>query len=104
MELEVEIGPLAEGESRSVRLAFGRYVMVSRIEGRLRAIDDVCNHGGCKLSEGWREGLHIVCPCHALVFDLRDGRLVTPSPLATDQVTYPVVGDGERVRLVVPDR
>jgi 3-phenylpropionate/trans-cinnamate dioxygenase ferredoxin subunit len=103
VELDVEIGHLAEGESRSVRLAFGRYVLVTRLDGRLRAIDDVCNHGGCKLSEGWREGAHIVCPCHALTFDLHDGRLVTPYALATDQLSYPVVGDGERVRLVVPD-
>lgn len=103
MELEVEVGALAEGEGRSVRLGLGRYVLVSRVDGVLRAIDDVCNHGGCKLSDGWREGRSIVCPCHAIVFDVGDGRLVTPTPLATDQPTYEVVGDGPRIRLVLPD-
>jgi 3-phenylpropionate/trans-cinnamate dioxygenase ferredoxin subunit len=103
VELEVEIGALAEGEIRSVRLGYGRYVLVSRVDGRLRAIDDVCNHGGCKLSDGWREGPNIVCPCHALAFDLADGRLVTETPLATDQGAYPVIGEGGRVRLVLPD-
>ncbi len=102
MEVEVDIGALAEGESRSVRLGYGRYVLVSRVGGALRAIDDVCNHGGCKLSDGAREGRKIVCPCHALAFDLGDGRLLTPHPDATDQRSYPVLGDGPRVRLVVP--
>jgi 3-phenylpropionate/trans-cinnamate dioxygenase ferredoxin subunit len=103
VEIDVEIGTLAEGEARSVRLGVGRYVVVSRFGGRLRAIDDVCNHGGCKLSDGWREGPNIVCPCHALAFDLRDGKLLTRTPLATDQEVYPVLGDGTRVRLVLPE-
>jgi nitrite reductase/ring-hydroxylating ferredoxin subunit len=103
VEVEVDIGPLAEGESRSVRLGYGRYVLVSRVAGALRAIDDVCNHGGCKLSDGAREGRRIVCPCHALAFDVGDGRLLVPHPDTTDQRVYPVVGDGPRVRLVVPD-
>jgi len=103
LELEVEVGALAEGEGRSVRLGHGRYVLVSRVGGVLRAIDDVCNHGGCKLSDGWREGRSIVCPCHALAFDVGDGKLVTPTPLATDQPVYPVIGDGPRIRLVLPD-
>jgi 3-phenylpropionate/trans-cinnamate dioxygenase ferredoxin subunit len=102
-EVEVEIGPLAEGESRSVRLGYGRYVLVSRVEGALRAIDDVCNHGGCKLSDGWREGRTVVCPCHALAFDLADGRLATPTPLAGDQPAYRVVEEGPTVRVTLPD-
>jgi 3-phenylpropionate/trans-cinnamate dioxygenase ferredoxin subunit len=102
VEVTLEIGPIGEGESRSVKLGFGRYVLVSRLGGVLRAMDDVCNHGGCKLSEGWREGTLIVCPCHALTFDLRDGKLVTPTPLATDQDTYPVSEEGEIVRIVLP--
>ena len=102
MELELDIGLLAEGEGRSFRLGTGRYVLGSRVDGALRAIDDVCNHGGCKLSDGWREGRSIVCPCHALAFDVGDGKLLTPTPLATDQVTYPVVGDGPVIRLILP--
>jgi nitrite reductase/ring-hydroxylating ferredoxin subunit len=103
VELALEIGPVAEGESRSVRLGPGRYVLVSRVGGVLHAMDDVCNHGGCKLSDGWREGHEIVCPCHALAFDLRDGKLLTPTPLAGDQAVYPVREDGPVVRVVVPD-
>ena len=102
MELELDVGVLAEGEGRSVRLGVGRYVLVSRVDGVLRAIDDVCNHGGCKLSDGWREGRNVVCPCHALAFDVGDGRLVTPTPLATDQPVYQVIGDGPRIRLILP--
>ena len=70
MELEIEIGALAEGESRSVRLGYGRYVLVSRLEGRLHAIDDVCNHGGCKLSDGWR-GIDVIVEGVSLVQNFR---------------------------------
>ena len=85
---------LAEGRMRHVELPDGRLVLVARIEGRLRAIDDVCNHAGCLLSEGRLEGARVVCPCHEMEFDVRTGAALTEPPLCEDQRSFRVVEEG----------
>ena len=71
--LPLRADELAEGEMRGVELPDGRLVLVARVEGTLHAIDDVCNHAGCLLSQGRLEGAHVVCPCHEMAFDVRTG-------------------------------
>lgn len=94
----------ADGEHRAIALGPSLRVLVARIGGRLHALDDVCNHGGCHLSAGRVEGARVTCPCHAMAFDLRDGRLVTSPRLAEDQRTYPVVDEGGEVVVLVPSQ
>jgi 3-phenylpropionate/trans-cinnamate dioxygenase ferredoxin subunit len=91
----------AEGEHRAVEVGPALRLLVSRRGGRLHALDDVCNHAGCRLSEGRVEGARVTCPCHYMAFDLRDGRLLTVPRLASDQRTYPVVEEGGRVVVLV---
>ncbi len=82
----VTLGPadLADGELRGY--AVGRQqVLVARYAGRLCALDDVCNHGGCLLSHGRLERGLVICPCHEVGFDLRTGRNATSPGFCDDQ-------------------
>lgn len=91
----------AEGEVRAVEVSPEVRVLVSRVGGRLHALDDVCNHAGCHLSDGVVSGGRVTCPCHYMSFDLRDGRLLTSPRLAGDQPSFPVVEEGDEVVVVV---
>jgi 3-phenylpropionate/trans-cinnamate dioxygenase ferredoxin subunit len=82
---------LGEGELRGFEVGPERFVLVSRLNGHLYAIDDWCNHAGCLLSGGRLEGQVVICPCHEIGFDLVSGRNVTDPKLCDDQRRHRVV-------------
>jgi len=89
---------LPEGGMRGVALPGDRYVLLARVGGVLHAIEDVCNHGGCLLSEGKLKGTRVTCPCHDMAFDVRTGALATEPRLCDDQRRYGrVVVEGGKV-------
>jgi 3-phenylpropionate/trans-cinnamate dioxygenase ferredoxin subunit len=81
-----KLGPadLAEGELRGYEVEDGN-VLVARVEGRYKALDDCCNHAGCLLSGGHLEGNKVVCPCHEVGFDLDSGVNLTSPGVCDDQ-------------------
>jgi 3-phenylpropionate/trans-cinnamate dioxygenase ferredoxin subunit len=81
---------IGDEEMRGVRLDDGRYLLLVRHAGRLRALDDLCNHAGCRLSQGRLEGGQVTCPCHLMSFDVETGALRTVPRLCDDQPTFPV--------------
>lgn len=87
----IPLGPadLAEGQVRGYDLG-ERLVLVSRLGGRFRAIDDCCNHAGCLLSAGRVQGQMIVCSCHEAGFDLVTGRNLTAPELCGDQPVFEI--------------
>lgn len=89
--MEVRLGP-ADLDERELRAfeAGGRYVLVTRLDGRLHALDDHCNHAGCLLSGGFYEEDAVVCPCHEFAFDPRTGENVTTPRLCGDQQVFPL--------------
>lgn len=102
MEVTLGVADVAEGELRSFEVG-RRNVLVTRVDGRLYAIDDVCNHAGCLLSGGWLEQQAVVCPCHEYKFDVTTGRNVTWPRLCGDQQAFPLrVVDGQVV-VSLPD-
>jgi nitrite reductase/ring-hydroxylating ferredoxin subunit/uncharacterized membrane protein len=79
---------LADDQPRSVDVA-GEQVMLVRHQGEIFALDDVCAHAGCLLSDGRAEAGTITCACHGSAYRLRDGAVVHgPSPFP--QPTYDV--------------
>ena len=97
--MKVKLGPanLNEGELRSYEVG-KRNVLVCRIDGRYKALDDWCNHAGCLLSGGWLEGNMVVCPCHEIGFDMDTGKNLTSPSIADDQTAFATtVEDGEIV-------
>lgn len=101
-ERTLDLGPadLAEGEIRGYEDS-GIYVLVVKLGGKYKALDDVCNHAGCLLSGGYLDSTktHIVCPCHEVGFDLETGKNVTSPGICDDQPVFPIsIVDG---RLIV---
>ena len=72
-------------------------VLLAYAEGEVFAIEDACNHAGASLAEGWLEGQCVACPMHGYVFDLKDGKLLRPRGLCSDQRAYKVRLDGDEV-------
>jgi 3-phenylpropionate/trans-cinnamate dioxygenase ferredoxin subunit len=97
--MKVKIGPadLEEREMRSYEVG-KRCVLVARVDGRYKALDDWCNHAGCLLSGGRIEENMVVCPCHEVGFDLDTGKNLTSPGIADDQTAFPAaVEDGQIV-------
>jgi len=86
-----------EGELRAYEV--GKLnVCVARVNGRLKALDDWCNHAGCLLSGGRLEGNMVVCPCHEVGFDMDTGKNLTSPGVCDDQPTFEVAEeDGKLV-------
>jgi 3-phenylpropionate/trans-cinnamate dioxygenase ferredoxin component len=102
--VEVEVGPLAPGETRLVD-AGSLTIGVYNCGGRLLAIEDRCSHDDGPLCEGeWdAEACVVVCPRHGSRFDLESGIPMT-LPAFQAVPTFPVaVRDDGVVVVEVPD-
>jgi nitrite reductase/ring-hydroxylating ferredoxin subunit len=69
--------------------AGGLTVLLSRVNGRVYALDDTCVHAGCSLAGGALEGMVVTCPCHGSQYDIRDGRVVN-GPATMNEPSYDV--------------
>ncbi len=101
---KVSLGPVTLGEGEMRGFPVGRRnVLVACVGGRLKAIDDWCNHAGCLLSGGHLEENMVVCPCHEIGFDLDTGKNMTSPGIADDQPAFTAeLRDGELVLLDFP--
>jgi 3-phenylpropionate/trans-cinnamate dioxygenase ferredoxin component len=102
--VEVEVGPLAPGETRLVD-AGSLTIGVYNCGGRLLAIEDRCSHDDGPLCEGeWdAEACVVVCPRHGSRFDLESGIPMT-LPAFQAVPTFPVAARDDGVVVVeVPD-
>jgi nitrite reductase/ring-hydroxylating ferredoxin subunit/uncharacterized membrane protein len=82
----IEIGPAAgfgEGTMHLVDAA-GMPVLITRLDGRIYGIADVCGHAGGPLHDGKREGDVVTCPWHKSRFCLRNGQALS-GPATFDQ-------------------
>jgi len=53
--------------------AKGKEIMISNVDGKFYAIENICSHEECGLDEGDLEGFTITCPCHGAKYDVRTG-------------------------------
>lgn len=100
----ITLGPadLKEGELRGYAVGT-RNVLVACVGGRLKALDDWCNHAGCLLSGGRLEQNLVVCPCHEIGFDLDSGKNATSPGVADDQPAFRLeIEDGTIVLIGFP--
>lgn len=56
--------------------ANGRAILLSRVDGVIYAVDDVCPHNGASLSTGILRDGCVTCPAHLWRFRLTDGTRV----------------------------
>ena len=87
--MRVKLGPadFAEGELRGFEVV-QQNILVAKVGGRYKAIDDWCNHAGCMLSAGRVEGNLVICPCHEVGFDLDSGKNMTSPGVCGDQRAF----------------
>jgi nitrite reductase/ring-hydroxylating ferredoxin subunit len=79
-------------------------LVLSMVDGKIYAIDNVCTHQGGPLNEGELKGYDLKCPLHYAVFDVRDGRVSDRTVWATNLDSYPVkVDDATGDILVSPN-
>lgn len=75
--LESELVP--ERPTRAV--VDGAAVVLVKHDGEVFALNDICSHAGCPLSQGRLQGDAIVCSCHGSTYRLHDGAVLHgPSP------------------------
>ena len=99
MKQKVKLGRVAdlvEGELRSVEVG-KRAVLLTKLGGKVKALDDWCNHAGCLLSGGRIEENMVVCPCHEIGFDLDTGKNLTSPGVCDDQPAFQPRVEGEHV-------
>lgn len=89
----IRLDDLAEGRLVGVEVA-GQEVLLVRTAAGLHALDNRCNHGTARLSEGRLRGVRVICPLHGAAFDCRSGA-VLGAPAQAAQRAYPTrVEDG----------
>ncbi|HXN40263.1 MAG TPA: Rieske 2Fe-2S domain-containing protein [Myxococcaceae bacterium] len=95
--IRIRLGPadFAEGEMRGFEVGKSN-IVVAKVAGVYRALDDWCNHAGCLLSGGHLAKNLIVCPCHEVGFDLTTGKNMTSPGICDDQRAFKIaVNDGQ---------
>jgi nitrite reductase (NADH) small subunit len=78
----------------------GKQICLARVDGELRAVDNLCPHRQGPLGQGWIEGAAVVCPWHSWAFDLRTGQADYPAGERVD--VYALQLDGEDVFVEIP--
>ena len=78
---------LKEGGMLKVE-ANGKQIVLSMVEGKVYAVDEICTHEGGPLDEGELNGYDLKCPWHYAVFDVRNGKVSDATVLATNLNSY----------------
>ena len=78
-------------ESRLVRIDIKKKpIVLTKVNGKVYAMDAVCSHEGGPLEDGNVEGYNLTCPWHYAVFDIRNAKVSDQTVWATDLSSYPV--------------
>lgn len=96
----IDVAPVADfppGTFRAIDVE-GTPVAVFNVDGKYRAIEDVCSHEAEALSDGVVEGEEIVCPYHGARFSLVTGAALS-APAYEPVATFPVRVEGGIVRV-----
>lgn len=94
---------VGEGEMQMVWVDGGTSpVLVVRTGGVLHALQGTCSHEYFELDRGFITRGTLTCPLHLSRFDLSSGDALDP-PADLPLAVYPVVEEGGRVLIDVPD-
>jgi len=77
--------------------AKGVEIMLTNVDGKIYAIENICSHEECGLDEGDLEGFTITCPCHGAKYDVRNGNGFKETPWGTGQDSFEVKVEGKDV-------
>jgi ferredoxin-NADP reductase/nitrite reductase/ring-hydroxylating ferredoxin subunit len=78
-------------ENKPVRIDVkNKPIVLTKVSGKVYAMDAVCSHEGGPLEEGNIEGYNLTCPWHYAVFDIRNAKVSDQTVWATDLSSYPI--------------
>jgi 3-phenylpropionate/trans-cinnamate dioxygenase ferredoxin subunit len=77
-------------------------VIVVNVDGDVRAFQGICSHEYFELDKGFLTRGSLTCALHLSRFDLSSGEPLDP-PAEAPIARYPVVVDGGRILIEVPD-
>jgi nitrite reductase/ring-hydroxylating ferredoxin subunit len=98
-----------EGSMVGVTVA-GNQILLSKIGGKIYAMDAICSHSYGYLPKGSLKDHTVICPVHKAEYDIETGKVVKNVPAlmklamhrgATDLRTYEVEAVGESIRIRV---
>ena len=92
---------LPEGTLQMVWVDDVEQVLVTRVNGRVRAVSGVCTHEYFELDKGFLTGNSITCALHLSRFDLDSGEPLDP-PADEPLVVYPVSIEDGRIVIEYP--
>ncbi len=72
-------------------------IMLSNVDGKIYAIENICSHEECGLDEGDLNGFVITCPCHGAKYDVRNGNGFKETPWGSGQESFEVKVEGNDV-------
>jgi len=85
-------------EGGKIKVEAGGYeILLANIDGKIYALEDLCSHEQCSLSDGDLEGFVITCPCHGAKFDVRNGKGFKETPWGPGQEIFEVKVEGKDV-------
>ena len=80
----------------------GTDILLVNLEGEVRAMQGICSHEYFELDQGFLTGDSLTCALHLSRFDLTTGEALDP-PAELPLAMYPVVVDGDRIVLELPE-
>ncbi len=91
-----KLSDLKDGEVKVVNVGGGE-VALYRIGDEVFAIENICTHVGCVISENNNiEGEEVECTCHGSRFNIKTGAVTNP-PATKPLKTYSIKVKGEDV-------
>jgi len=94
------IDELPKGKKTKVEVK-GKEIMLSNVDGKFFAIDNICSHEECGLDEGDLDGYTIICSCHGAKYDVRTGDGFKETPWGPGQDSYKVKIEGKDILIEV---
>jgi 3-phenylpropionate/trans-cinnamate dioxygenase ferredoxin subunit len=98
----LDVTEVADGEMKMVWVDGTDQVLVINNGGEFTAVQGVCSHEYFELDKGFLTAGTLTCALHLSRFDLTSGEPLDP-PAELPLEVYPVVVEGSRVLIEVPD-
>jgi 3-phenylpropionate/trans-cinnamate dioxygenase ferredoxin subunit len=98
----IGIDDIGDGEMQMVVVDGTDQVLVINQGGEFTAVQGVCSHEYFELDKGFLTNGTLTCALHLSRFDLSSGEPLDP-PAEEPLAVYPVVVEGDRVLIEVPD-
>ena len=76
----------------------GLQIALFNLGGEVFALEDLCSHGGARLSDGYVDGGCVECPLHQGLIDIRTGNPCL-APITEPVRSFPVRVSGSRIEI-----